>query len=267
MILPACQTLQLDFDSGVLTMTFNRPKSRNALSLQMVEEIQSVLSVVDGDTDCRILVLRGSGGYFCAGGDIKDMAAARQSKEAIRDLNRAFGHLISQLDRVSQVVVAVVEGAAMGGGFGLVCVADVVLAEASAKMALPETSLGVIPAQIAPFLVQRIGLMSSRRLALTGATLRGESLKSEGLADEVYDGTEALEAGLQQVVRRAMRCAPKASAQTKRLLNAIAHQDLEVVLDNGASDFAEAVLSAEGMEGMMSFLQKRKPSWTKGYGE
>ena len=264
MILPDCQTLKLELAQGVLNMMFNRPKSRNALSLQMVEEMQSVLSIIDGDTNCRVLVLRGVGGYFCAGGDIKDMAAARHSREAIRDLNRAFGTLIAQLDRISQTVIAVVEGAAMGGGFGIVCVADVVLAESSAKMALPETSLGVIPAQIAPFLVQRIGLMASRRLSLTGATLRGESLKQEGLADEIYDGTEALEMGLQQVLSRVRRCAPRASAQTKRLLNSIAHQDLDVVLDNGAAEFAEAVLSPEGMEGMMSFLQKRKASWAEG---
>ena len=122
MILPTCQTLDLRFEHDVLYMTFNRPKSRNALSRQMVEEMQAVFSVIDGDVSCRVLVLRGSNGYFCAGGDIKDLASVRGSLEAIAELNRLFGKVISQLDRLSQTVVAVVEGAAMGGGFGLVCV-------------------------------------------------------------------------------------------------------------------------------------------------
>ena len=263
MILPACQTLALRFENGVLYITFNRPKAKNAMSRQMVEEMQAVFSVIDGDTTCRALVLRGSEGCFCAGGDIKDMAKARGSVEAITELNRLFGRVITQLDQISQTVVAVVEGAAMGGGFGLVCVADIVLAHSKAKMALPETSLGIPPAQIAPFLVRRLGLFRARRLALTGAKIRGSQLKEEGLADEVYDSVEELEEGLAALLKSIMRCGPKASAVTKRLLNAVSSTELEDLLDEGAGSFAQAVLSAEGIEGTMAFISKRSASWAE----
>lgn len=263
MMLPACQALALEFDKGVLYMTFDRPKARNAMSRQMVEEMQAVFSVIDGDSACRALVLRGSDGFFCAGGDIKDMAMARSSVEAITELNRLFGRVITQLDQLSQTVVAVVEGAAMGGGFGLVCVADIILAHSAAKMALPETSLGIPPAQIAPFLVRRLGLFRARRLALTGATIRGNQLKEEGLADEIYGSTEELEEGLAQLLKKIMRCGPNASALTKRLLNAVARTELEELLDEGASAFAHSVLSAEGIEGTMAFISRRSASWAE----
>jgi isohexenylglutaconyl-CoA hydratase len=229
----------------------------------MVEEMQSVFSLIDGDTACRAVVLRGANGFFCAGGDIKDMVSARGSVEAITQLNRLFGKVISQLDTISQTVVAVVEGAAMGGGFGLVCVADVILAHSEAKMALPETSLGIPPAQIAPFLVRRLGLFRARRLALTGAKIRGAQLREEGLADEVYNTTEELDCALNDVLKRVMRCGPSASAVTKRLLNAVEHTDLEDLLDEGAATFAHSVLSPEGMEGTMAFISKNSSSWAK----
>jgi isohexenylglutaconyl-CoA hydratase len=263
MKLPVCQTLALQFDRGVLHLTFNRPKARNAMSRQMVEEMQSVFSLIDGDSTCRALVLRGADGFFCAGGDIKDMAKARGSIEAITELNRLFGKVITQLDQISQTVVAVVEGAAMGGGFGLVCVADVVLAHNEAKMALPETSLGIPPAQIAPFLVRRLGLFRARRLALTGAKIRGKQLREEGLADEVYNSTESLELGLEEILKKIMRCGPNASAVTKRLLNAVENTALEELLDDGAASFAHCVLSPEGMEGTMAFISKKSASWAK----
>jgi isohexenylglutaconyl-CoA hydratase len=263
MMLPVCQTLDLQFEKGVLYLTFNRPKARNALSRQMVEEMQSVFSVIDGDVSCRALVLRGSNGYFCAGGDIKDMAAVRGSIEAIAELNRLFGRVIAQLDQLSQTVVAVVEGAAMGGGFGLVCVADVILAHQEAKLALPETSLGIPPAQIAPFLVRRLGLFPARRLALTGATIRGGDLLKEGLADQVYGSTEELDSGLEKVLKRILKCGPNASALTKRLLNSVPNTALDKLLDEGAQSFANSVLSAEGIEGTMAFIGKRPASWCK----
>ena len=263
MMLPDCQTLALDFDKGVLYLTFNRPKARNAMSRQMVEEMQSVFSIIDGDSTCRAVVLRGAEGFFCAGGDIKDMAMARGSAQAVTELNRLFGTVITQLDQLSQTVVAVVEGAAMGGGFGLVCVADVVLAHGEAKMALPETSLGIPPAQIAPFLVRRLGLFRARRLALTGAKIRGVKLREEGLADEVYETTEELDKGLDELLKKIMRCGPNASAITKRLLNSVHGTDLEQLLDDAASSFAESVLSPEGMEGTMAFISRKSPSWAK----
>ena len=267
--LPECQSLRLVREGGTLFVFFNRPKARNALSLQMVGELEAVLDAVHADRSVRVLVLRGEGGHFCAGGDVKDMAAARSKRfspgedDPIAALNRRFGTLITRLDRAPQTTVAVVEGAAMGGGFGLVCVADVVIALESASFRLPETGLGLPPAQIAPFLVRRLGLSRARRLALTGARLTGEEASLEGLVDILCSGSEELEAELLELRRRILRCAPVASAETKRLLLACGEVQHDALLDQGAAAFSAAARSPEGMEGVIAFIQKKAPSWAE----
>jgi isohexenylglutaconyl-CoA hydratase len=267
--LPECQTLRLVREGGTLFVYFNRPKARNALSLQMVGELEDVLAAIHSDRSVRVLVLRGEGGHFCAGGDVKDMASARSQRfsvggtDPIADLNRRFGTLITRLDRAPQTTVAVVEGAAMGGGFGLVCVADVVLALETASFRLPETGLGLPPAQIAPFLVRRLGLAKARRLALTGARLSGIQARSEGLVDLLCSDGQELEVELTELRRRILRCAPVASAETKRLLLACGELPHEELLDLGAAVFSAAARSPEGMEGVIAFIQKKSPSWVE----
>lgn len=260
------KTLLVSRAGGTLTIQFNRIKSRNALSLEMVGELEAILEQIKDDRSIRCLVLRGHGGNFCAGGDIKDMAQARSSKsdaDPIATLNRRFGTLITTLNQQPQTVVIVVQGAAMGGGFGLVCVGDVVLADSSAKFRLPETSLGLPPAQIAPFLVQRIGLSKSRRLALTGAKLSPERALDIGLIDHLYEDEASLNQGLEQLLAQIACCGPIASATTKKLLLASPHTPLSELLDQGAREFSAAAQSAEGMEGMMAFIQKRSPKWAE----
>ncbi|MTD62929.1 enoyl-CoA hydratase/isomerase family protein, partial [Blautia luti DSM 14534] len=118
--LPVCQTLLLESHNGVLHITLNRPESRNAMSLQMVAELRAVLAAVRDDRAVRALVIGGAGGHFCAGGDIKDMANARaQGPDAYRDLNRAFGALLQEVQHAPQVVITVLQGAVLGGGLGL----------------------------------------------------------------------------------------------------------------------------------------------------
>ncbi len=179
MTLPVTDTLLVREEGFALHITLNRPESRNAMSLQMTQELRAVFSAIEGSDDIRAVILRGSNGHFCAGGDIKDMAGARMraaesgNDEAYAELNRAFGHLMTQVDCAPQVVITLLEGAVLGGGFGLACVSDIAIATESAQFGLPETSLGVIPAQIAPFVVKRIGMTHARRLALSGARFTG----------------------------------------------------------------------------------------------
>ena len=265
--------LEVRLDSSVLFVAFNRPKVRNALNLKMVEELESLLEVVREEHSVRCLVLSGNGGHFCAGGDVKDMSKARsqpfQDNEVLNDpiarLNRRFGDVITKLRHAPQTVVVVVQGAAMGGGFGLVCAADFVLAEQNASFRLPETTLGLPPAQIAPFLVERIGLISAKKCALTGAKLSGEEALDMKLVDQICEGQAELDAALSSLLENILKCAPIASRNTKQLLLAIADgvQSQSEILDKGALMFAEATRSHEGMEGIMAYLQKRPPSWSK----
>lgn len=260
--LPVCQTLLLEPHNGVLHITLNRPESRNAMSLLMVAELRAVLLAVRDDRAIRALVIGGAGGHFCAGGDIKDMANARvQGASAFRDLNRAFGALLQEVQHAPQVVITVLHGAVLGGGLGLACVSDVALADHQAQFGMPETSLGVLPAQIAPFVVQRIGLTQARRLA---RRRRGSMAPRRGawgwcilssMTRKLWPSVSVKSSGPCAVLCAGGQC------DDQKLLLASAGQPSEALLDEAAEWFSEAVTGAEGVEGTMAFVQKRKPGW------
>ncbi|RYD87230.1 MAG: enoyl-CoA hydratase/isomerase family protein, partial [Sphingobacteriales bacterium] len=223
-------TIVVTRQTAILQVTLNRPEQRNAMSEQMVRELSQLFAQIEDDTSIRAVVLRGAGGHFCAGGDIKDMAALRAEAIAVGSedgyvrFNRAFGSLIEQVNHAPQVVVAVLEGAVLGGGFGLACVSDVALCRDNAQFGLPETGLGIIPAQIAPFVVQRIGLTQARRLALLGMRFDGMEALRLGIVHQVAHSLDALETSLQQIIQQLYRTAPMASRSTKAIL----HQSTQV---------------------------------------
>ena len=270
--LPECQTLLLRREGWRLHVTLNRPAARNAMSFAMVAEMTALFTALADDRSLRAMLLRGAAGNFCAGGDIKDMAAARSAepapdgKDPLAAGNRSFGTMLSRVESAPQAVIAVLEGAVMGGGFGLCCVSDVAIAHAEAKFRLPETSLGVPPAQIAPFIVRRIGLTQARRLAVTGGSLDAAQALALGLVHHVSSGTgeDTVEAELGRVLTDLARCAPDAVATTKRLVLAAAaatSDELGPLLDAAAEDFARAARGPESLEGMTAFIQKRRPLW------
>ena len=266
-----CRTLILEYDASVLSITLNRPEKRNALNPTMVDEIISVFSAIAKESGIRAVVLRGSGKHFCAGGDISGMHDGTQSPEAQRQahwaLNRRFGELSLIVHQAPQVVVAMVQGAVLGGGFGMACAADIVIADHQTQFALPETSLGVVPAQIAPFVIARIGLSQARRLALLGERINGEEAWRLGLVHFLTQGEAEMEAKLQSVLEQINRCAPNANMATKQLLqsmDSVIHKnDMNPVLDQAADIFVKALFSAEGKEGTAAFIEKRKPSWAQ----
>lgn len=265
--LPHCETLLLEKQGPTLFLTINRPDVRNAMSLQMVAELATIFTQIEHDETIRAVVIRGNGGHFCAGGDIKDMAGARGQKpeegqhDPFYKLNRAFGQMIEQVNQSSKVVIAVTEGAVMGGGFGLACVSDVAIAGPSAKFGMPETTLGVIPAQIAPFVVERIGLTQARRLALLGLRIDAQEACTLGIVHQVAETDEEVDQALEQALERVRLCAPDATAETKALLHRVGHEPMHKLLDSASEKFAEAIRGAEGAEGTMAFMQKREPKW------
>jgi isohexenylglutaconyl-CoA hydratase len=269
MQLPTTDTLELREEGFALHITLNRPESRNAMSLQMTQDLRAVFTAIENSEDIRVVVLRGANGHFCAGGDIKDMAGARMraaesgNDDAYAELNRAFGHMLTQVDHAPQVVVALLEGAVLGGGFGLACVSDVAIALESAQFGLPETSLGIIPAQIAPFVLQRIGMTQARRLALLGSRFNGSEAARLGIVHQVVADTDALDAALTQTLGQIKKCAPAANRNTKALLHRVGSEPLESLLDDAAKLFAQAVASPEGAEGTMAFVQKRPAKWAE----
>ncbi|MGQ0586612.1 MAG: enoyl-CoA hydratase/isomerase family protein [Gammaproteobacteria bacterium] len=274
MNLPETEDLLLNLDGGVLRVTFNRPDSRNALSVAMLAEIVAVFDAVRDSREVRVIVMRGAGGNFCAGGDIKDMASVRQAQtqasgkagdgaDPAASYNRKFGAMLRKVNEAPQATIAICEGAVLGGGFGVACVADVAFAHADASFGLPETGLGIVPAQIAPFVVQRIGLSEARRLGVCGGRFKGEEARRIGIVHEVFRDEAALKALLDDTLKQILRCAPNANAVTKELMLKVGTTELDPLLDYAARRFSEAVRSAEGAEGTAAFIEKRLPKWTR----
>ena len=251
-------------EAGVLLGTLNRPEVRNALSMAVVLELREALVAAEGDGVTRVLVLRGAGGHFSAGADLRDMASARgqlaTDDQAVAKVNAAFGELCVAFADTGLATVAVLEGTVMGGGLGLACVADVALAGTSAVFRLPETSLGVVPAQIAPFLVERLGYAEAKRLAVTGGKLDADAALRLRLVHAVH-AAGALDHALAAVLGDILQCAPGAVAATKALLAQARFHTPASLVQQAAQAFSTAALGAEGTEGTTAFLQRRKASW------
>ena len=266
-MLPECSEILLDNSDGVLTITLNRPHKRNAMNSQLVSEVMAVFSAIADDRTIRAVVLKGAEGNFCAGGDISDMNKPGQSKEqadkAAWEFNRSFGHMITQVNQAPQVVITLLEGAVLGGGFGLACISDVAIADSNALFVLPETGLGIPPAQIAPFVVKRIGLTQARHLALVGERINGQRAQALGITHYVTDSPQQMADTLASVIKGVKRCAPQANAWTKELMMKVGVVEHEQLLDTAADYFSRAINSDEGREGTRAFLEKRKPNWAQ----
>jgi len=268
--LPKFENLRVERRGPQLFVTLNRPEARNALSREMVTELFAVARWLENERGIGAVVLRGAGGVFSAGGDIKGFKASlelpkpkRARRDPIAVNNRQFGKLLTIINSLPQTVIAAVEGAAIAGGLGLMCATDVVIATANAKFSLTETTLGIPPAQIAPFVAARIGVPKARVLALTGARFEGREAARLGLVDLISDDSAMLEVTLQKVLADIGRCAPGANAATKRLLLASLTVPRGKVLDQAAKAFATCLRGEEGREGVTAFLEKRPARWVE----
>ncbi|WP_034386976.1 enoyl-CoA hydratase/isomerase family protein [Comamonas composti] len=246
------------------TWTLNAPASRNALTDAMVEQLLAACERARGDAQLRFIVLRGAGGHFCAGGSLGGFADSigqppGAGVDPLIEANRSFGRLLEALCALPQWLLAAVEGAAMGGGLGLVACADQVLAAADAQFAAPEVTLGVVPAQIAPFLVWRLGAGTARQWLLQGQRYTAQQALNDGLVQQIagHDFEQAIEARL-QVMRVS---GPLALASTKRLLWAMEAPRIGSLLDTAAREFAQALRRPEAAQGLKAFAARAKAPW------
>lgn len=271
--LPSLTDISAERRQSALFVTLDRPKARNAITGAMVTSLLAVCDWLGDNNDVRIVVLRGAAGSFCSGGDIREFGQmlmtpdpAPGKPDAIAVGNRAFGELLLKLDALPQTVIAVVEGPAFGGANGFISVADIALAEANTKFSLSETTLGVPPAQIGPFMARKVGLYNVRRLALSGAHFTADEARRIGLVDRVADGAAALEGALLDALNAVGRCEPGANAASKHILNASVPPIDPKVLDIAAREFA-VCLRGKGREGAAAFAQKSAPAWIETYTE
>jgi isohexenylglutaconyl-CoA hydratase len=258
--------LEIVREGATETWLLNDPATRNALNDDMVRALQAACERAAQDPSLRFVVLGGAGDAFCAGGSLGSFgqAVGQALPPGVADplvgLNRRFGALLQSLCGLPQVLVAVVNGPAMGGGLGLVCCADFVLAGYRAVLAAPEVTLGIVPAQIAPFVLKRLGDRAARQCLLTGRKWTAWEALQLGLVDEVHAADE-LPAALQALLARLGQAGPRALAATKELLAASQDHGLPAVLDRAAALFAGGLRGAEAADGLRAFSRKARPGW------
>jgi len=246
--------------------TLDAPATRNALNDGMVAGLGDALALAESQPAVRAFVIRGAGGNFCAGGDFSGFRALMAESvelggvDPIIKFNRGFGALLERIHASPVATIAVVEGAAMGGGAGLAAACDFVLAASGAQFAMPEVTLGLPPAQIAPLIAARVGHGAALRLLLTGKRLSAAQALICGLADEVLDGAE-LDARLHELLTELGRAEPAALRATKAILQRRSTEPLGATLDFAAQAFAAALRGGTASEGLTAMSAKRPAAW------
>lgn len=255
------ETLLIERQDSVVHLTLNRPEAHNAMSNQMVGEILDYFRSIREDRSIRVVVIGAAGKTFCAGGDIKDMqaSASMSLQEKVATMS-VFDEMLRAVNEAPQVTICRVQGSAMGGGFGLVCVSDIAIAGENAKFGLPEVRLGVVPALISPYVIQRLGLTRARQLMVTGVRFDAQTALGYGMIHEAVSDDDLL-LTTQRYVEEVLECSPNALAETKKLIFHVTTRSLEESLPYRAELISSIRDTTEAQEGMIAFIQKRKPSW------
>ena len=261
--LPETTAIELRREEGVLHLTFNRPARKNALNAEMVREVTEVMAAVRDDRSLRAIVLRGAGGNFSAGGDIKGFSESQSAgaEDPVVASNRNYGRMLDSVNQVPQAVIAGIEGASLGGGMGFTCSSDVAIAVDGALFGLPEARLGLIASQVLPLVVERIGLTKARMLAATGARFQAAEAVQLGLVHHLVPDAEAMEVKIAEVLEQVRGCAAEGVAGNKYIMRLGLTRPRDEVIEAAARQFAEAMRSDAAKEGVDAFLNKRKPAW------
>jgi methylglutaconyl-CoA hydratase len=249
-------------DEGpVATVTLRRPESHNALNATLIEEVASCFEELAEDASVRAVVLTGEGPSFCAGADVGYMreTAGLSYEENLEDARRLAAMFLA-VDDLPKPVVAMVRGAAIGGGVGLVAAADVAVAAEGAHFAFSEVRLGLAPATIAPFVVRKIGYSQARALFLTGERFDARRAREIGLVHEVVPEAE-LDAAVEGTVVRLLQGGPAAQAAVKEALRQVEATEPMEALGIMTQLIAELRVGEEGQDGLLAFLEKRVPFW------
>lgn len=247
---------------GVVWLTLNRPAIHNAFDDRQIAELTAAFEDLAGDDMIRAVVLTGAGSSFSAGADLNWMRRTTTYGEAdnLRDAN-ALAVMMKALHELPQPTVARVNGAALGGGTGLVACCDVVVASESALFGTTEVRLGIMPAVIGPYVIAAIGARQARRLMLTGERITAEHAARIGLVHEVARADQ-LDAAVERIVSSLLKGGPRAIAAAKRLVHDLAARPIDgELIDDTARRIAALRATPEAREGLSAFLEKRKPDW------
>jgi methylglutaconyl-CoA hydratase len=252
----------LDLQPPVATVTLNRPEQHNAFDDTLISELTDCFSRLNGDESLRIIVIAGAGSSFCAGADLEWMGrmVGYSHEENLRDAGK-LQRMFATIAESPKVTIAKVHGPAIGGGAGLVAVCDVAVASHGATFAFSEVKLGIAPAVIAPYVIQKVGVGNARAFFVTGERFGSDVAARIGLVQEVE--AFSVDGAVNKKIESVLSAGPSAIAATKQLLREIAGRTPEEAADATVRAIAELRVSPEGQEGIRAFLEKRKPNFAE----
>jgi len=252
--------------AGVATVLINRADKKNAFDSEVIAALDEAFETLEAADGVRIVFVRGEGGTFSAGADLAWMKRAAEETEADnREDALNMAKMLKRLHDLPMLTVALVEGAAFGGGAGLAAACDMTLAVKDARFAFSEVKLGLVAATISPYVIAAIGARRARALFATGAVFAAEAAFRYGLVDEVVEDMAALEAARDALADEVMACAPGAVAESKRLVDHVAGRTLDHgLMTETAHWIARVRVGPEAKEGVAAFLDRKTPSWAGG---
>ncbi|MBN2054444.1 enoyl-CoA hydratase/isomerase family protein [bacterium] len=257
----AFETIVLSFKDHIARLTLNRSEVRNAFNDKMVHELRLALGICAAEGEARILVLTGADPAFCAGADYAWMQKMVDfdQVENVRDA-AALAALFEHVSRFPKPTIARVNGHAMGGGLGLAAACDLVVASEDAQFGFPEVRLGLVPATISPYVMERMGAAACRRYFLTGERFPAVKAFQMGLVDELAPAKE-LDAAVAKLTEHLLHGGSRAQSACKELIRRVRGEDLERVNEYTAGLIARLRVGAEGQEGLRAALARRRPAW------
>ena len=262
----AYQTINLDATpGGIAVLTLNRPDKHNAFNAFVIDELTDALETLEEQTTIRMVILRGNGPSFSAGADLEWMkAAADYTRHENEEDAYKLAEMLRKLANLPQMTVALVQGAAMGGGAGLVAACDIAVAMKDTKFRFSEVRLGLTPATISPFVISAIGPRWAKALFVSAESFDAAFAERIGLVQYVVEDEAGLLAMEEYLADLATRAAPGAIADSKKLVQDFSGVEINQALSHETAKRIDARrVSDEGREGLSAFLEKRKPSWAE----
>src|SRR5271166_2556337 len=257
------ETLLLETSGHLSTITLNRPEKRNAISTQMIAELQSALDDIE-KTHARVVILTATGKAFCAGIDLELLQAiSRQSPSENQEDSKRIAKMFRKIWSFSRPMIAAVNGHALAGGCGLATLCDFTIAVPEAKFGYTEVKIGFLPAIVSVFLTRQIGEKRARDLLLTGRLVEGAEAKELGLVNEIVPADQLMHR-VNELAEVLIAASPSSVTRAKRLLTTAAAASLDADLERAVLENARMRCTPDFKEGLASFLEKRKPHWQDG---
>jgi methylglutaconyl-CoA hydratase len=259
----ATKELKIHTEEQVAYITLNRPERGNSLSPGMVGLLLEALENFERDRKIRVIVLRGTGKFFCSGMDLIGAASMQNDSSQFSQVADRGIQIFSSIMQHSKPVIVLLHGPALGGGVGLLFAADIRIALKDVWFQTPEVKRGIVPAFISTVITPQIGSFRAMEFLLTGKKVSAKEAYEKGYLSKVVDTPEEMQRVLQSYIEELLLCAPKAIAMTKRLIHYAATHCRDQSMEAARKAFLESVSSDEAKYGMTAFLQRQQPDWTQ----